>query len=342
MLEPISEDVVRRGLKTGGVIDVSQHSPTMHFSRIVVTRLLWQSLLSPFPTAQPSDYISLPKLLDDLAESISSPFDAIFTPHLTTCSPRTKPSWLPDDFSVGVYQHASDYLLLFLQDEPLPSFPRLKTAPGSLLVKLLELISRLSFCLRNTDKRSLVRLLVRTNQLVACHPLGDHIHEYRAHRRQSVQYPQYLSREEYRAVLLKELGILTEVLACYVPLSTAFPFQYHYERFTSPTNELLHVTHSLLMLSLAVPEADRWLSCDDELFAIYSQLRQCWTKDETPKLHSGTFNQLQAISSLFAKLLPKTYEEQLHRIQQTLAVLKSMGDGFAAGMSYPPVFSIHQ
>lgn len=342
MFEAISERVIQRGFQTGELLNASDLVSTRIPVPTAVTKTLWRSLLWPYPTAQSMDYIDLAALLAELP--IHFPCDLRqqrAEPTLTAYVPCQKPSWLSNGFAIGIYLKHPGCMLLFLKDDPPPPKPHSATVPSTLIVKLLSLISRLSVCARKADQATVLRLLRLAQGLAIAHPLGRHITRYFASERKPMRYPSYLTRDEYRASLLEDLGNLIEVIsACGLSPGTVLAMTRHHDVFCSPMNELIHQTRVLLRLAVVVPDHRKHLSPEDELLAVYSELRNRWTKCRTPVIPEGVIRTLHSISFALSKLLPKHVEE-ISRIRQSLGVLESISDGFAAGMTYPPRFHLY-
>ena len=342
MLQTITEQVIERGFQSGDLIDASELLSTPLPAPVAVTRTLWRSLCWPYLTAQRADYIELASLVEILHTSFSLAWKSADDNRLLLeYVPYQKPAWIADDFAIGVCFQYPDSMLLFLIDDPTSCRSDASALPASLLVKLLCLISRLSLCARKADQSAVVRLLRLAQQLAIAHPLGPHITGYMASGRKSMEYPSHLTREEYRALLLEDLGHLLELLAaCGLDTDTALLMGEQYDVLCSPLNELLYLTRSLQQLAGAVPPSRKHLLPVKELLVADAVLKDHWHNGSYLPIPHRHFTRLTSICYALAKLLPRKHQEQLSLLRQSLAVLESVADGFACGITYP--FKFHQ
>ncbi len=337
-VEVIKDKLILNGFKAEDLVDLSEFDSNPFTPPIAATKLLWRTLLWDYPAAQQSDLVDPGRLVSDLSDHLSwNRKDPIIIPYYL----EQRPAWLTKNLSIGVYYAPSERVVLFLEndfdspsDESLP-------LPTSLVIKLVCLLGRLRPIARVSDQLSVQKLLSLAQTLTDNHPLQSHIKLAVWNNRARRSMPNHFTREEYRTLLLEELGQLLELIsACGLPFSTAASFAQHYETLRSPLCELLHITRSLLILIGAMPESCRHLSPLDDLLDTYVTLRKRLDHPDSP-IPERVLEKLRTHTYVLSKLLPGNYREELMHCEQKLALLDSFSRTFPAGTAYPPKFHIY-
>lgn len=339
MLQVINQQTIHKGFQLGGLVDLSRFTLKGCSKPIAATATLWKSILWAYPTAQKSDFLDPQGFIQDLYRDFASPFaHSDGQPTICTYLPSQAPAWLLHDFSISVYDHPKA-LLLSLQDEPMTMmFQECRIVPAGLILKISRLLIQLLRVARHNDRPHLLRLLDYTESLRLNHPLERQI-AVAQHTAPTFSLGD-LSYDEYRALLIEELGQLLEIsFACGPSAEECVVPAAQYDKLCSPLSELAHLIRSLIKLAAAVPAFSAQHSPIDELLTAYSSVRRLQEKASST-VPKHFFELLRNDIVLLTQLLPRECAEELSRLQHKLAVLQSFAPTFFLGCTYPPKFNI--
>lgn len=340
MQQGISSELIQTWLNTNGLIKLAPAGISATYpSPVVATKALCRNCCWSYPTAQPSDVFDVQALLSEVNDKILTELNsANANPRSLTIIPHQKPAWLQADFAIRVHILSPYWMVLALENEALPFEPKCSHLPARLVIKLLATTSRLSNVARQNDLHALTPLVSLVKSLADKHPLKVQIHAALAKDQTMKQVHGHLTRDEYRQLLLDELlQLLTLSSACGLPTKEGNKLGRHYDWLCSPLNELLHLTRSLLLFSVAIPHSAVHLSQFDDLLEVYAALRALVSKPN-PKISKRLINQLRFHAYILSCLLSGKLQEELQQLEQGLAVLDSIADAFASGVSYPPQY----
>ncbi len=339
MLREVTPETIEKDLQLGHLVDLSEFASGSS-KRVVATASLWRSLLWTYPTAQTSDLIDPSRLLSDLGLTLANPFDTSAEPTmLFPYVPSHKPTWLPKDFAIVVYQQPFATLLKLPSDGfPNSSF-KLPVLPAGIVIKLIRLLTRLKQVARSHD-RPVVRTMTTTIETIRSrHPLHQEL--LKAGPTHSPTFPKDLKQDEFRRLLISDLTNLLEVaLACGLSPETGAQLATSIDKLRSPLYELLHVVRSLILLAAAVPAPSNHLSPIDDLLTAYQSLSKLLDQ-EHPSIRPEFLEMLDTDAFVLSQILPPIYAEEFAQMRQTLAILQSLSCTFAVGTTYPPQYHIY-
>lgn len=340
MLREVTAQTIENGFRLGGLVDLSEFAPKSCSKRIAATAALWQSILRPYPTAQQSDFIDPAELVRSLDADIPSLFSSQVGPlMLFAYGPSQRPEWLPKDFTISVYSHPVAILLKLKGEKSAAELPQSEVVPASLFFRIAQVFILLLNVARTNDRLLLRELRTQLRSLCKDHPLQEQLDS--ALQDYAPVLPTHLTREEYRTLLIRELGKLLEIgFACGIKSGVARELSQTYDKLCSPINELVYLVRTLVELCAAVPDSLARHSPFEHLMNAYVAVRPLSNQSGTT-VPQRFFDCLSTDALVLSQLLPNTYAEELGDLQQRLAVLQSLSGTFAMGATYPPKFHIY-
>ncbi len=255
----LAERARLKSLADGRLIDVSVAAQSSGIRvPVALSRGIWTSLVRPFPSAQPGDFVPLEKLLDQLQTII--PEKKLCSKRFRYFLPVERPTWLGSQFLIHTqFNYIRDRLVAVIicsVDELFAYKPHASPAvlPSTLMVRLFRLLQNLSLCGRAGDTVLLSRMRDAADLLVKACPLLVEMHEYFAGWRPT--RPTGFSCEEFRHVQLRTMG---ELLICLGACESAENaksvndlVRYHLA-MASPLSDLTEITESMLRLAARLP-----------------------------------------------------------------------------------------
>lgn len=300
---------------------------------------LWRSLLWPYPGSRPLDIIDTNHLLGEFGlrvrlKRLPPSSERLFYPSQV-------PDWLERGFALRIISDSARHRVLDLNpaggDEHAAEL-----VPAGLLVRVLRSIESLWDHMRRCDLKHLRSIHATVHLPVARHPLAHFIRGSVQGWGYSRSQLSYLTTEEYRGIMLRDLSEGIELLGvCGADRALMNELLESLAQLRSPISELLHITQSLMRVAGAVPEQHRLDSPIDGLLCYYQGLRRLYAKKETevPKL---LLPRLVHFCQVLSDLTGESQVRPLRVIRrrlEVLTVLEAMSSDF--GIYSQPGTSLH-
>ena len=291
---------------------------------VLVSPLLWQGLLSPFPSATTRDYVQLlPFDKHVVTDQLYPPSLEQYSLLRFSCFPK----WLNSNFYMKTQpQYSSGQLTHFLllsphEDATNFTVPQEPVFHLGLLASLCRVLNALRLVLRTSNSVPYHRFYRVVKTKLHFHPLGVFLN----HNSTDLHPLEctHLTRHEYRNHILADLDRLLQVICAIYPSKKTATLVRHFNSLRAPDADLLDIAESIISLTGRLDGRHTPNSPFRAALAAHFEITQA-LKACNPALLENLTHPLQHVLSYLLNNAPENWQEHLSELQQRLNALKAL------------------